>query len=265
LQPDERLRCAGRCGPAFRGDPADRRRQPEHGVAADGGRHVRPAGRRARAVRRRGLRCCIAGTVGGAPRRRRQRRRTQRAGRLACAPGPAPGRAAARRRHRGLRGAVSSLPFPPRCDPAALRRLTPRSHHDTTDIPMSKAFIGAKEYFPGIGTIPYEGPGSDNPLAFKTYDAEKKIGGKTMREHLRFAVCYWHTFCNAGADPFGPGTRRFPWENGTAMQAAEAKVDAAFEFFTKLDVPYWCFHDVDMSPDADDIGTYQKNLSHMVG
>ena len=130
---------------------------------------------------------------------------------------------------------------------------------------MSKAFIGAKEYFPGIGSIPYEGPGSDNPLAFKTYDAEKKIGGKTMREHLRFAVCYWHTFCNAGADPFGPGTRRFPWENGNAMQAAEAKIDAAFEFFTKLDVPYWCFHDVDMSPDADDIGTYEKNLRHMVG
>jgi len=130
---------------------------------------------------------------------------------------------------------------------------------------MSKAFIGAKEYFPGIGSIPYEGPGSDNPLAFKTYDADKKIGGKTMREHLRFAVCYWHTFCNAGADPFGPGTRRFPWETGDAMKTAEAKVDAAFEFFTKIGVPYWCFHDVDMAPDADDIGTYQKNLSHLVG
>ena len=130
---------------------------------------------------------------------------------------------------------------------------------------MSKAFIGAKEYFPGIGTISYEGPGSDNPLAFKVYDAEKKIGGKTMREHLRFAVCYWHTFCNAGADPFGPGTRRFPWEKGDAMATAEAKIDAAFEFFTKIGVPYWCFHDVDMAPDADDIGTYEKNLRHMVG
>ncbi|WP_028918800.1 xylose isomerase [Pseudoxanthomonas suwonensis] len=128
----------------------------------------------------------------------------------------------------------------------------------------SKAFIGAREYFPGIGTIPYEGPGSDNPLAFKVYDAEKKIGGKTMREHLRFAVCYWHTFCNAGADPFGPGTRRFPWEKGDAMATAEAKVDAAFEFFTKLGVPYYCFHDVDLAPDADDIGTYEKNLRHLV-
>ncbi|TWT21404.1 xylose isomerase [Luteimonas marina] len=129
---------------------------------------------------------------------------------------------------------------------------------------MSKAFIGAKEYFPGIGTIPFEGPGSDNPLAFKVYDAEKKIGGKTMREHLRFAVCYWHTFCNAGADPFGPGTRRFPWEAGDALATAEAKVDAAFEFFTKLGVPYWCFHDVDLAPDADDIGTYEKNLKRLV-
>lgn len=129
---------------------------------------------------------------------------------------------------------------------------------------MSKAFIGAKEYFPGIGKIPYEGAASDNPLAFKVYDADKTIGGKTMREHLRFAVCYWHTFCNAGADPFGPGTRRFPWDGGDALAAAEAKADAAFEFFTKLDVPYYCFHDVDLAPDAEDIGTYEKNLKHMV-
>ena len=129
---------------------------------------------------------------------------------------------------------------------------------------MTKAFIGAKEYFPGIGRIPYEGIGSDNPLAFKHYDADKLVGGKTMREHLRFAVCYWHTFCNAGADPFGPGTRRFPWERDDAMATAEAKVDAAFEFFTKLDVPYYCFHDVDLAPDADDIGTYEKNLKRLV-
>ena len=130
---------------------------------------------------------------------------------------------------------------------------------------MSKAFIGAKEYFPGIGAIPYEGPGSDNPLAFKVYDPDKVIGGKSMRDHLRFAVCYWHTFCNAGADPFGPGTRRFPWERDNAMATAEAKVDAAFEFFTKIGVPYYCFHDVDLAPDADDIGTYEKNLRHLVG
>ncbi|MGE8215458.1 MAG: xylose isomerase, partial [Stenotrophomonas maltophilia] len=110
----------------------------------------------------------------------------------------------------------------------------------------NQPFIGAREYFPGIGRIPFEGRGSDNPLAFKVYDANKVIGGKTLQEHLRFAVCYWHTFCNAGHDPFGPGTRQFPWDAGSAMATAEAKVDAAFEFFTKLGVPYWCFHDIDL-------------------
>lgn len=129
---------------------------------------------------------------------------------------------------------------------------------------MSKHFIGAKEYFPGIGRIPFEGRDSDNPLAFKVYDANKKIGGKTMEEHLKFAVCYWHTFTNAGHDPFGPGTRKFPWEGATPMQTAENKVDAAFEFITKLGVPYYCFHDVDLAPDAEDIGQYEKNLKHMV-
>ena len=129
---------------------------------------------------------------------------------------------------------------------------------------MSTVFIGTREYFPGIGQIPFEGKGSDNPLAFKVYDANKVIGGKTMREHLRFAVCYWHTFCNAGADPFGPGTRHFPWDSGSPRSTAEAKVDAAFEFFTKLGVPYYCFHDIDLAPDADDIGQYEKNLKHMV-
>jgi len=121
-----------------------------------------------------------------------------------------------------------------------------------------------KSYFPQIGRIPYEGPDSDNPLAFKTYDANRKIGDKTMAEHLKFAVCYWHTFTNAGQDPFGPGTRRFPWDSADAMTSAEARMDAAFEFFGKLGTPYYCFHDVDMSPDADDIREYERNLTHMV-
>ncbi|HXD38362.1 MAG TPA: xylose isomerase, partial [Rhodanobacter sp.] len=131
---------------------------------------------------------------------------------------------------------------------------------------MSTPFIGKREYFPGIGAIPYEGIGSDNPLAFKHYDANKKVGDKTMAEHLRFAACYWHSFCNAGHDPFGPGTRAYPWDKHatTALGRAEDKIDAAFEFFTKLGVPYYCFHDIDMSPDADDIGEYEKNLKHMV-
>ncbi|PPT77682.1 xylose isomerase, partial [Xanthomonas arboricola] len=127
-------------------------------------------------------------------------------------------------------------------------------------------YIGAKEYFPGIGKIGFEGRDSDNPLAFKVYDATKQIGDKTMAEHLRFAVAYWHSFCGNGADPFGPGTRAYPWDIGnTALNRAEAKADAAFEFFTKLGVPYYCFHDVDLSPDADDIGEYESNLKHMVG
>ncbi|SOT98292.1 xylose isomerase [Xanthomonas arboricola] len=127
-------------------------------------------------------------------------------------------------------------------------------------------YIGAKEYFPGIGKIGFEGRDSDNPLAFKVYDANKQVGDKTMAEHLRFAVAYWHSFCGNGADPFGPGTRTYPWDVGnTALNRAEAKADAAFEFFTKLGVPYYCFHDIDLSPDADDIGEYQSNLKHMVG
>jgi len=125
-------------------------------------------------------------------------------------------------------------------------------------------FISGKSYFPGIDRIAYEGPDSDNPLAFKTYDATRKIGNKTMAEHLKFAVCYWHTFTNAGHDPFGPGTRRFPWDNADAMTTAEARMDAAFEFFSKLGAPYYCFHDVDMAPDADDIGEYERNLKQMV-
>ncbi|SOT99913.1 xylose isomerase [Xanthomonas arboricola pv. fragariae] len=127
-------------------------------------------------------------------------------------------------------------------------------------------YIGAKEYFPGIGKIGFEGRDSDNPLAFKVYDANKQVGDKTMAEHLRFAVAYWHSFCGNGADPFGPGTRAYPWDIGnSALDRAEAKADAAFEFFTKLGVPYYCFHDIDLSPDADDIGEYQSNLKHMVG
>lgn len=130
---------------------------------------------------------------------------------------------------------------------------------------MHGPYIGSREFFPGIGRIPFEGRQSDNPLAFKHYDAARLIGGRSMAEHLRFAVCYWHSFCNAGHDPFGPGTRRYPWDQAdTAMARAEARLDAAFEFVTKLGVPYYCFHDIDLAPDADDIGEYRANLQHMV-
>jgi xylose isomerase len=131
---------------------------------------------------------------------------------------------------------------------------------------MSRSlFIGEKEYFPGIGKIAFEGPGSDNPLSFKAYDSERVVGGKTMEEHLRFAVAYWHTFCGGGGDPFGPGTRKYAWDTGnTPMDSARMKVDAAFEFFTKLDVPYYCFHDRDMAPEGDSVSESEANLQALV-
>ena len=110
------------------------------------------------------------------------------------------------------------------------------------------------EYFKGIGEIPFEGAKSKNPLAFKHYKADEKIAGKTMKEHLRFAVCHWHTFCGTGADPFGPGTRKYPWHVGkTAIEIAEKKQDALFELCSKLTVPYYCFHDRDLAPEGSSV------------
>jgi xylose isomerase len=105
---------------------------------------------------------------------------------------------------------------------------------------------GSKEYFAGIGKIKYEGPDSDNPLAFRWYDENRLVAGKTMKEHLRFACAYWHSFCGSGADPFGEPTHLFPWnEKSDAMERARDKADAAFEFITKMGLPFYCFHDVD--------------------
>ena len=131
---------------------------------------------------------------------------------------------------------------------------------------MSTApFIASREFFPGIDRIQYEGPESDNPLAFKAYDAEKIVGGKTMRDHLRFSICYWHTFCAEGGDPFGPGTRSYPWkEKRDPMAAAEDKLDAAFEFFTKMGVPFFCFHDRDIAPEGSSVAESERNLERMV-
>jgi xylose isomerase len=129
----------------------------------------------------------------------------------------------------------------------------------------SKFFVGDREFFKGIGKIPFEGKESDNPLAFKYYDENRRIGGKTMKEHLRFAVCYWHTFLGVGADPFGVGTRNFPWdESSDPATAANARMDAAFELFTKLSVPYYCFHDRDMAPAGTTVAQSEQNLSRMV-
>lgn len=126
-------------------------------------------------------------------------------------------------------------------------------------------FTGDKEYFRGIGRIPYEGSESHNPLAFKYYEAQRMVGDKSMEQHLRFAVCYWHTFCGGGADPFGVDTQVFPWDApADPMDAARARMDAAFEFFTKLGVPYYCFHDRDMAPEGNTVAESEALLSTMV-
>src|SRR5438552_2589616 len=106
-------------------------------------------------------------------------------------------------------------------------------------------------YFPEVvETIRYEGKGSKNPLAFKHYNPDKMVGGKKMRDHLRFAVSYWHTFKGTGQDPFGVGTTSRPWDlSADPMQRARDTMDAAFEFFTKLGVDFWCFHDRDIAPE----------------
>lgn len=125
--------------------------------------------------------------------------------------------------------------------------------------------LGNKEYFPGIGKIEYEGRDSKNPMAFKWYNPDHMINGKSMKDHLRFATAYWHSFCGEGGDPFGPGTHVFPWVGAKdAIEAGKNKMDAAFEFFTKLGTPYYCFHDVDLVSDGNSIAEYEKNLQAIV-
>ena len=114
--------------------------------------------------------------------------------------------------------------------------------------------IGEKEYFPNIKQIKYEGKQSKDPLSFKYYDAEKIIAGKPMKDHFRFSTAYWHTFCGTGGDPFGPGTKSFPWENNNdPIKRSLNRLDAAFEFFSKLGTDFYCFHDRDMAPEGSTI------------
>jgi len=128
-----------------------------------------------------------------------------------------------------------------------------------------KLTLGDKEYFKGIGQVKYEGKESDNPLAFKFYDAKRKVGKKTMEEHFRFAIAYWHTFCGTGGDPFGPGTKMFAWnKSDDAMQRAYDKMDAAFEFITKIGAPFYCFHDYDLVDEAPTLKESEERLSKIV-
>ena len=125
--------------------------------------------------------------------------------------------------------------------------------------------LGNKEYYKGIGKIKYEGKESDNPLAFKYYNPSQLVAGKTMSEHFKFAVAYWHTFCGVGADPFGPGTQNFPWDQSNdPVQAAKDKADAAFEFITKMGFNYFCFHDYDLIEEGPSFLESEKRLSTIV-
>ncbi|MBU2882810.1 xylose isomerase [Psychrosphaera sp. B3R10] len=120
------------------------------------------------------------------------------------------------------------------------------------------------QYFKDIEKIKFEGTDSDNPLAFHHYNAEEVILGKTMAEHLRFGACYWHNFCWDGADVFGQGTFNRPWlQAGDAMTRAKEKADVAFEFFSKLGVPYYSFHDIDVAPEGNSIKEYVNNFAEM--
>ena len=118
-----------------------------------------------------------------------------------------------------------------------------------------------KEYFKGINKIPFEGKESDNPLAFKFYDPERVVAGKKLKDHFKFAMAYWHTLCNEGGDPFGSGTQVFPWNTSNdPVQRAKDKADAAFEFLEKMGFDYFCFHDVDLVDEADDLAKTEKRL-----
>lgn len=125
--------------------------------------------------------------------------------------------------------------------------------------------LGDKEYFPAVSKILYEGSESDNPLAFKYYDENKVVAGKTLKEHFKFAVCYWHSFCNLGGDPFGAGTKNYPWLTvADPVAQAREKMDAAFEFFTKLTVPYYCFHDRDLVDAGESNAASRNRLMELV-
>ncbi|HEU4902326.1 MAG TPA: xylose isomerase, partial [Flavisolibacter sp.] len=125
--------------------------------------------------------------------------------------------------------------------------------------------VATKTFFKNIPQIKFEGPESDNPFAFRWYDENKVVAGKTMKEHFKFACAYWHSFNGNGSDPFGGATHIFPWdESSDPLERARAKADAAFEFITKMSIPYYCFHDVDVVDYTDDVQDNDRRLQTMV-
>jgi xylose isomerase len=120
-------------------------------------------------------------------------------------------------------------------------------------------------YFPDVPQIEYEGPSSKNPFAFRWYNPNEVVEGKTMRDHFRFSVVYWHTFRGTGADPFGSPTMLRPWDDGSpTLENARKRVEVAFEFFKKLGVPYYAFHDRDVAPEGSTLAETNKHLDEVV-
>ena len=125
-------------------------------------------------------------------------------------------------------------------------------------------YKGKKEAYPGIGKIEFEGKKSKNPLAFRWYNPQEEVAGKQMKDHLRFAIAYWHSFCGDGSDPFGKATRIYPWENVTNLDTKiKQRLDAAFEFFTKIGAGFYCFHDTDIVGDGT-VFEIEKRLGKIV-
>src|SRR5262250_3757402 len=125
--------------------------------------------------------------------------------------------------------------------------------------------VANKQFFKNISQIKFEGIGTDNPLAFRWYEENRMVAGKKMKDHLRFACAYWHSFCGSGADPFGEPTHLFPWEQkADAIERAKDKMDAAFEFITKMGLPYYCFHDVDAIDYTNDVKENDRRLQTLV-
>jgi xylose isomerase len=122
-----------------------------------------------------------------------------------------------------------------------------------------------RAHFPAIAPIAFEGSKSESPLAFRHYDPKEAFDGKTMAEHMRFSIAYWHSFRGTGSDPFGPGTIVRPWEKGKdAVSVAKVRMDAAFEFFQKIQAPFWCFHDRDIAPEGATLAESNRNLDAIV-